>query len=793
MKTLHFAKWLVAGIFLGVASLAAIGSLLLSQLDFEALRPKIVLMASEALGQPVTIGQLRGHVFPIPSVSLEDVLIGGADQEILSLKELDASFGLWRLLHGQFEVKRISGRDGEIHLDMTPEGQFTFLSKDGGAQDNAAFPEIEGISFRNVKVFLRVPGQKDVIFALDRVVGGFGREVRLATSGQLDMVPFRLDMVAGSLKTWQAGEDAWPVDLSAGMGSFSLNMRGSMPPVSQIRTPWKKDFSLMLDMQGPVPDVLRHLAVLPDLGDDVKVSGRVSAHNGRLEMSWQDIQLLGNSITGELSFAPDATPPHVSGRLDAQQVDMQTLLVLLAEKPSSGKTEKESGKVLPAEDVLSRLAAIDADFSVTAERLELPSGHAVENLAAALRIQNGKLSLSPFTVDFEGKVFAGTLAADLGGRDVPVRAMISEGARTLDIGGLMHYQDQTWTASGISAQLGSSDMSGDVSLDLSAALPRLEVHLSGKYLDLADFLFAENTTKSVENEMMDASLFPERDMPSLPELSAALSGAFDSVKVHGVVLQNAVLQGHMDPARVQVDKLGFEVFSAPVQMSGDMVQEDGAARVSLSGRGKGIDYGRLFKETGVSDLVTGKADVSFDVSGMGRNWPEFIKSLKGKASFVGGAGEIANGQLDLWASDLVIAMLPKFSKEAKDMTRVNCTVALWDVDQGQANLSDFLFDTGKITVRGAGVVDLVTQSVDIHLLPEPKGASFVSMAPPVHITGAWQDPKVDVETAGSVFKGAALAGAALGLINPVGVLAILVKKGTGEKNPCTPYLETPKE
>jgi len=325
----------------------------------------------------------------------------------------------------------------------------------------------------------------------------------------------------------------------------------------------------------------------------------------------------------------------------------------------------------------------------------------------------------------------------------------------------------------IIASLGKSDLSGSLTIVPGDAQPRVIADLRSTRLDLGALL------------------------PS-PTASAAAPGddrVFDDAPLPYALLATLDAEGHYGAARVTFRQatlrdldLDFTLADGVLTLAlnglrhGDgrlvgCLRIDGPeGAVALALDGERIALGRLLRELGESDLVETDIAMKADLRGRGGSIRALMASLDGRAGLRGGDGRIASGYVDYLAADLVPALAP-WGKDAGD-TRITCFTADFAVAGGQATATALALDTERMTVTGAGRIDLGRERLDLVLDPRPKDASLLSLATKLRVEGSLAAPTVRPDTL-AVAKGA--AGAALGVIATGGIGLIVPFLATGDE------------
>jgi uncharacterized protein involved in outer membrane biogenesis len=210
--------------------------------------------------------------------------------------------------------------------------------------------------------------------------------------------------------------------------------------------------------------------------------------------------------------------------------------------------------------------------------------------------------------------------------------------------------------------------------------------------------------------------------------------------------------------------------------------------VSATGKLEKFDLGGLLKAMAVTDLLTGAVDLDLSGRGAGTSLRQIMAQLDGGLVAVMGKAELATPLFDLIGADLAQSVMP-WAKQDRS-THINCAVARFDAKRGTATSDALLLDTEKVTVQGAGTIDLASERIALVLKPEPKERSLISLATPIDVGGTLAAPTL---TPDEVALAKSAAGAVLGnVIIPFGFLIPLVSGGTGNENPCVAALNQAK-
>ncbi|GJL60816.1 MAG: hypothetical protein NPIRA03_36730 [Nitrospirales bacterium] len=205
----------------------------------------------------------------------------------------------------------------------------------------------------------------------------------------------------------------------------------------------------------------------------------------------------------------------------------------------------------------------------------------------------------------------------------------------------------------------------------------------------------------------------------------------------------------------------------------------------------GLNYGRVARYFGDTDLVKGKSQsILLALEGRGDTLHEVLEQASGRFELVDGPLELATKYIDLWAADLITTALTTAWK-SESVTKLNCTVGYFDIEEGVVKSNDILIDSHRLTVAGIGKLNLADETLDVLLTPRPKDPSLFSLAHTVRITGPLSNPDVTSDKLRIAESG---GWGLLGLVTPMGwVIAIPqiagTTVGTMNQNPCVEALK----
>lgn len=339
----------------------------------------------------------------------------------------------------------------------------------------------------------------------------------------------------------------------------------------------------------------------------------------------------------------------------------------------------------------------------------------------------------------------------------------------------------------IDVRYGDSDLKGEISIDSAGARARLDGSLSSEQIvveDLWPFLAGEPST--------DGRLFDDEPLPF-----ALLDRARGEIELRVARLRYRELNFEALSATVALDEGGLRVrpFTARLNdaeirgtLGIDTAAPAPAIEVELTAAG--LDIGGILRDAGLGGGIEGRVDLAANLRGEGRSLRQQMARLDGAVAVDMGKGKLTGQYVDLLADDLLRRLLP-WAESVED-TEINCLVARSRTKNGVATIDSLLLDTTRITARGTGTIDFVSEQIDLLIKPDAKAASLVSLAVPIKVQGGLVNPSIIPDPGATLGK---VAGTVLGvaILGPLGVLAPFLSAGNGGKDACAEFFSSARD
>lgn len=322
----------------------------------------------------------------------------------------------------------------------------------------------------------------------------------------------------------------------------------------------------------------------------------------------------------------------------------------------------------------------------------------------------------------------------------------------LSASGNFRYADDTVTTEELKAKLDDSALTGRFGWKLASSAMSFDLSLDRIDADryLPPPTAAQPAAKAEPFELPVEALKPLEARGQL----AVGEAKFTGVKLAAVRLGIDAHDGQTRLAPVQARLYGG-------QYAGEVTVDSrpAAPRVALQQTLNGVDVAALMSDFAQSRRLSGRGNLSMNLTAQGRNSDGLMKTLKGKvnANLSGGAVE----GMDVWyaiaqAQSLIQKHALADSQNRKrtpfDSFRVSA-----DINDGVATSNDLDVSSQQLKITGKGRSNLVSKAIDYQvtatvLKAPPEADSNLTgltlAAIPVNITGTYDDPKVRPDLAG---------------------------------------------
>ncbi len=330
------------------------------------------------------------------------------------------------------------------------------------------------------------------------------------------------------------------------------------------------------------------------------------------------------------------------------------------------------------------------------------------------------------------------------------------------LAGQFSMSENGYRVSDLDVRVRDSDLTGNLSLETKGERPRLDIDLVTNKLQINDFDVGEWSPVAEESETTTAAkkstptsskkTVADKEEESYsdllsPEVLGSLNGRM-SLKVKEVLsgadqLGSGSLLVTLENARFAIDPLVLNIPGGSVELAlayaPSQTDVTGEARAKIDR----FDYGVLARRIEPETDMAGLLSLDMDLKSRAENLDVIMHNVHGRLDFAVWPENIESGVFDLWAVNLMTAVLPQIDSAKK--SKINCAVGRFDLKDGRMWDDKILVDTTNMRVKGEGRADFKTEKVKLDLKPRAKTPQFFSLATPIKVKGKFSDFGVGVK------------------------------------------------
>ena len=355
-----------------------------------------------------------------------------------------------------------------------------------------------------------------------------------------------------------------------------------------------------------------------------------------------------------------------------------------------------------------------------------------------------------------------------------------------------------WKVENISGTVGSSDLTGVVTVDGSNKRPFMKADLSSNKLNFPDLgaLFGgARKTGAVASPKQIAvakalqaeqRIFPDStlDFSKIRSLDADVS--FKAAAITGAPINLRALSTRV---RLNAGLLRAEplVLDLPQGRITGFVQLNGREKDAITDLDLRLQNGRL--ETLVPIKFRGAQPFSGAVvararlHGTGDSLHDAMADSSGEVMIVAPTGQIQKSIAELAGVDLIKGLGLLWSKD-QSTTPIRCGVLHFTGKSGVLSADRLIVDTEPVLIDGGGFINLDRETLGFTVKGHPKKFQLVRLNAPITVSGPILSPKVGVQKGGAIVQGG-IALAAGAFLSPLAVLLPFVDGGLAKNADCT--------
>ena len=337
------------------------------------------------------------------------------------------------------------------------------------------------------------------------------------------------------------------------------------------------------------------------------------------------------------------------------------------------------------------------------------------------------------------------------------------------LSGTLTRNEALFTFKDFSGRVGSSDLSGDLTVNKVGDRTRVDAELFSRALDIDDLaavLGAKPTVTSggtVASSGAPGRLLPDAALKvdRLRVMDGTLSYRAASVKRNTFEIRQVNLGADLESGILNLDPVSFSFSRGEMNGTARINATKDTPYSAIDFRLAGYPLESIIPARNGVQPITGRALGRARLEGPGNSIHDFAASAKGSISLVVPQGQMRAAFAELLGINVGSGLLKLLSGD-QSQSEIRCAVADFTVAGGTATARTLVVDTDVVLAKGSGTIDLGSETMNLRIDGDTKKPRLLRVWAPINIRGSLIAPKIGVDVR-------AVAGQ-LGVVGALGVL-----------------------
>ena len=334
----------------------------------------------------------------------------------------------------------------------------------------------------------------------------------------------------------------------------------------------------------------------------------------------------------------------------------------------------------------------------------------------------------------------------------------------------------------INAELGGSDLRGNLTVETSEKIPMLAGKLSSRTLvfaDLGPLVRGGQPAAASKYLLPDTPMHTER----LRQTNAEVDYNALTVKSRDFPLTSLDTHISVQNGVLNLKPLAFGFTQGKLAGS---IRIDARKEVPTSTVDARISdiHAENFIKTADKPL-SGVLEARAVLTGTGKSVHAAASNASGTFTAVVPKGGMRHSLAEWTGVDVLPALGLSFSGDNSN-TNLRCAVAGFSARNGVLTSQGFVIDTDPVRIDGSGHIDMADETLSMQIQGKPKNFQIVRLKAPITVTGPWAHPAIGIKPGPALAQGGMAA--VLGFLNPLAAIIPFLDPGLAKDANCGPLL-----
>jgi hypothetical protein len=208
-------------------------------------------------------------------------------------------------------------------------------------------------------------------------------------------------------------------------------------------------------------------------------------------------------------------------------------------------------------------------------------------------------------------------------------------------------------------------------------------------------------------------------------------------------LGGGALRLQLEAGRLSVDPvvLNLPGGNLRVSMTYDLKESD--IDFAIAAEAQRFDYGVVVSRLGLGDDSQGLFSMRLNLAGTAPSLDSILRHANGTVDIAVWPNEMRSGMFRLWSVNVILTVLTLIDPQRP--SRMNCIVGRFDFKDGLVSDDKLVIDTTALRVRGAGQIDLRSDTISAVFRPRAKGVALFRLQQPLRLSGTLTEQRFGID------------------------------------------------
>lgn len=298
-----------------------------------------------------------------------------------------------------------------------------------------------------------------------------------------------------------------------------------------------------------------------------------------------------------------------------------------------------------------------------------------------------------------------------------------------EIGGRFDGNPRRFTTEGLRIRLGSSDVEGDLRVELETR-PRVTANLRSRRLAATELIrepveAGADTEAEADEEDPEPSPLLASDTPfdlsALDRFDGQLDWAVDRLDLRLNSFTDVQVSAGLEASRLEIERFAGEGRrGGTLEASGSVAPYDDGHRFEFR---LGLDDAMINlagKGTPPEQFTPLNVSIAMDMTG--RSIHEMMSRSDGRIVLTAENGLVRRGIVEIISADVIATLFEALNpfSEREELTRLECAVVAATFEDGLMTLEPAAIQTDKVTILGDGTIDFATEKLKLDWVTKPR-------------------------------------------------------------------------